>query len=149
MEGEKMEKKNVLTKLLAIAGTVLAWFTIALEVLFLVIRLVQSDRLLFVFPLVAPAGGLLLLWAAMRARSRRAIIGWGVAVAAGSPIAAFGLFMFTWIALGGTGNVDPPGIFWLLMVLLLLAYTLAVVAMGVEGVLLLRDLFKTEETRAA
>ena len=152
LEGEKMEKKNGLTKFLAIAGTALAWFPIAAPVLLSAAFLGRSGRLrldylmpaeLFLFAL---AGGLLLFWAATRARSRRAIIGWGVAAAAGILAAGQGLAVVSGLA---SGEREPAGWWWALVVLSLALYTLAVAAIGVGGILLLRDLFRREEPRAA
>ena len=72
-----MEKKNVFTKILAITGTVLAWFPTLAPIILSVIASIATQRFLFdyLMPaelfLVAMAGGLLLLWAAFRARSRQ------------------------------------------------------------------------------
>jgi hypothetical protein len=147
-----MEKKSVLTKLLAIAGTVLAWFPIAAPLLLSALFLARSGRLRFdyLMPaelfLFALAGGLLLFWAATRARSRRAIIGWGVAAAAGILAPGQGLAVVSGLA---SGETEPTGLWWMLVVLSLGLYVVAVAAIGAGGILLLRDLFKKEEARAA
>ena len=84
-----MEKKNILTKILAIAGTALAWFPILAPVVLSIPGLIAERVFRFdylmpaeLFP-VALVGGGLLLGAALRARSRRGLIGWGLGIAAG------------------------------------------------------------------
>ena len=76
-----MEEKDVLTKMLAIAGTALVWFPNLAPVLLSVIGFITERMFRFdylmpaeLFP-VALVGGFLLLWAALRARSRRGLIG--------------------------------------------------------------------------
>jgi hypothetical protein len=73
----------------------------------------------------------LLLWAALRARSRQGITAWGLGIAAGS-IAVLMAF----------GDVEPGSLKWALVVGLLSAYSLAIVVMGVGGILLWKDLVK-------
>lgn len=147
-----MERKSVLTRILAIAGTVLAWFPIAAPVLFSAVGLVQSGQFRFdyLMPaelfLFALAGGLLLFWAARRARSRRAIIGWGVGIAAGILIGGQALAVASGLA---SGEREPTGIWWILVLLSLAVYILAVAAIGVGGVLLLRDLGRPVEKQTA
>jgi hypothetical protein len=89
------------------------------------------------FP-AALAGGGLLLWAALRARSRRRLIGWGLGIAVGLLVGGQVLAVVTGLA---SGEAGPAG-WWTIVLASIVAYSLAVVAMGVGGVLLLRDLFK-------
>ena len=70
-----MENKGVLTKILAIAGTVLVWLPILAPILFTTIRFIQRHMFRFdylmsaeLFPAVLVGGGIL-LWAALRAHS--------------------------------------------------------------------------------
>jgi RsiW-degrading membrane proteinase PrsW (M82 family) len=76
-------------------------------------------------------GGALLLWAAIRAKSRQGIITWGLGIAAVSIV-----------ILNSFGDVVPGSLEWAIVVGLLIAYSLAIVVMGVGGVLLWRVLFK-------
>jgi hypothetical protein len=62
-----MEKKDVLTKILAIVGTVLVWIPILAPVVFSVIRFIAQRRFRFdylmpaeLFPAALVGGGLLL-----------------------------------------------------------------------------------------
>ena len=143
---QHMEKKDVLTKILAIAGTALVWFPILAPVLLSVVviitgRLFRFDYLMPAefFP-VALAGGGLLMWAALRARSRQRLIGWGLGIAAGFLAGGQVLAVVTGLASGAT---EPTGWWWMLVLVSLVMYSLALVAMGVGGMLLLRDLFTT------
>ncbi len=139
-----MEKKDILTKVLAIVGTALAWFPILAPVVVSVIAFMAERMLRFdylmpaeLFP-AALAGGGLLLWAALRARSRRGIIGWGLGAAAGLLVGGQALAVVTGLA---SGDTEPAGWQWALVLASLAAFSLALVAIGTGGVLLVRDLF--------
>ena len=132
-----MEKKDTLSKILAIVGTVLVWIPILAPVVFGFVSLGMDGiyRFDYLMPaelgILAFVGGALLLWGAIRAKSRQGIIAWGLGIAAGS-IAVLMAF----------GDVEPGSLEWAIVVGLLIAYSLAIVVMGVGGVLLWRDLFK-------
>ena len=140
-----MGKRNVLTKTLAIVGTALAWFPILAPVLLSAIVLIT--RHLFRFDYLMPAelfpfalvGGGLLIWAALRARSHQRLIGWGLGIAAGMLIGGQALAVVTGLA---SGETEPIGWWWALVLASLVIFSLALVAMGIGGILLLRDLFK-------
>jgi len=140
-----MEKKGVFTKILAIVGTVLVWLPIVAPVIFSVAAWIEGRRFRFdylmpaeLFP-AALVGGGLLLWAALRARSRRGLIAWGLGIAAGLLVGGQVLAVVTGLASGAT---EPTGWWWGLVLGSLVVYSLALIAIGVGGVLLLRDLFK-------
>jgi hypothetical protein len=140
-----MEKKGVLTKILAIVGTVLVWFPILAPILLSAIisikmRIFQFDYLMpaELFP-AALAGGGLLIWAALRAHSRWKLIGWGLGIAAGLLVGGQALAELTGLA---SGETEPAGAWWVLLLTSLFVYTLAVLGTGLGGVLLLRELFK-------
>jgi len=146
-----MEKKDVLTKALAVVGTVLVWFpifaTLATSVVgTIAARVFRFDYLMpaELFP-VAFVGGGLLMWAALRARSRRGLIGWGLGAAVGLLLGNFALAAVTGLA---SGETEPAGWPWALVVASIVIYSLALVEIGVAGVLLVRDLFQPG-TRAA
>ena len=139
-----MEKKGPLTKGLAVVGTALVWFPILATVLTAALaligeRVLRIDYLmpaeLFPFALV---GGGLLMWAALRAHSRRRPIAWGLAVAVGLLIAGQVLATVTGLA---SGETEPTGWWWALVVASLVLYTFALVEIGTAGVLLVRDVF--------
>ena len=141
-----MEKKGVLTKILAIVGTVLVWFPILAPVL-LSVAVITRERM-FRFDYLMPAelfpatlvGGCLLIWAALRARSRRRLLGWGLGIATGSLAGGQVLAVITGLA---SGEIEPAGWWWALVLASIVIYSLALVVMGVGGLLLLGDLFKT------
>ncbi len=141
-----MANKGTLTRVLAIVGTVLAWLPILAPILLSVAALIDRGRFLFdylmpaeMFP-VALAGGGLLLWAALRARSRRKLFGWGLGVETGLLVGGQALAVVTGLA---SGETAPGGWQWALVVAAIAGYCLAVIAVGVGGVLLLRDLFRS------
>jgi hypothetical protein len=140
-----MEKKGVLTKILAITGTVLVWLPLLAPVLFSAARIIQGRIFRFdylmpaeLFP-VALAGGGLLIWGALRARAQRRLIGWGLGIAAGLLVGGQALAVVTGLA---SGETEPAGWQWALVLTSIGVYALALVGTGVGGILLLRDLFK-------
>ncbi len=141
-----MEKKDAFTKILAIVGTVLAWFPILAPVLLSAATMAQGRMFRFdylmpaeLFP-VALVGGCLLVWATLRARSHLNLIGWGLGIAVGSLVGGQGLAVVTGLA---SGETEPAGWQWALVLASIVVYSLALVAMSVGGLLLLRDLWKT------
>lgn len=143
-----MENKGVLTRILAIAGTVLVWLPILAPILFSAISLIADD--IFRFDYLMPAelglfafgGGILLLVAATRARSHVKLIGWGLGIAFVMVIGGQALAVLTGLA---SGAIEPTGWQWILVLGSLAVYSLAIVAMGVGGILLLRGLFKPRQ----
>jgi len=140
-----MQNKNLLTKILAIAGTVLVWFPILVPVLFALERLVRAHRFMLdylipaeLFPLVL-VGGLLLLWAALRMRAYRGLVAWALGAAVVLLVAGQGLAVLTGLA---SGETEPTGWPWALVFGSIVGYILAVIVLGVGGILLLRRLFK-------
>jgi hypothetical protein len=140
-----MENKGTLTKILAIAGTLLVWLPLLAPIIFSTALFARAQMFRFdylmpaeLFP-VALGGGLLLLWAAIRARSQRAVIGWGLGIAVGLLFGSQALAVVTGLASGETEATGWP---WALVLGALIAYILALILVGVGGVLLLRDLYK-------
>jgi hypothetical protein len=140
-----MEKKGILTKVLAIVGTVLAWIPVLAPVLLSTALLIQARmfRLDYLMPAelfpVALVGGCLLLWAALRAHSRRGLIGGSLGSAVILLVGGQALAVVTGLA---SGRTEPTGWPWALVLAALVLFILALVVLGVGGVLLLRDLFK-------
>lgn len=140
-----MEKRGVFTKILAILGTALVWFPILAPVLIGVVFSINTRTLRFDFLMpvelfmVALIGGGLLIWAALRARLHWRLIGWGLGIAAGMLVGGQVLAEVTGLA---SGEAEPVGWVWALVLASLVVYSLAIVAIGIGGLLLLRDLFK-------
>jgi hypothetical protein len=135
--------KDILTKILALAGTALVWLPILATLITALFGSLQSRELRFdylmpaeLFPAVL-VGGLLLLWATWRAhrRTRQVLAclgGMAAVLLAGALLAsASGL---------ASGQREPAGWPWALVLGSITAYTLLVIVLGVTGVLLLRDL---------
>jgi hypothetical protein len=140
-----MDTKVAVTKIMAIAGTVCVWFAVLAPFLFSAARLIVDHIFRFdflmpaeLFP-AAVAGGALLLWAALRSKKRRGLIGGGFGGAVLLLVGGQEIAVLTGLA---SGETEPAGGWWLLVVGMLVAYWLALVITGVGGVLLLRDLFK-------
>jgi hypothetical protein len=140
-----MEKGGFLTKFLAVTGAVLVWFPILVPVALSIIAIITERRFLFdflmpaeLFPL-AFAGGALLAWAAWRMQSRFRFFAWGLGTAVGALAASQGLAVLTGLA---SGETEPAGWPLALVSASLIIYTLAVIAIGVGGVHMLRDLLK-------
>lgn len=140
-----MEKKNTFTKILAITGTILAWFPLLAPVIFGVVSLMTDGIFRFdylmpaeLFP-VAMVGGGLLLWAALREKRRRGWVGGGLAAAVLLLVGGQALAMVSGLA---SGETEPSGLWFGVVVGSLVTYILALVAVGVGGILLLRDLYK-------
>jgi len=122
------------------------WFPILAPVLLSVAVIIKGR--MFRFDYLMPAelfpatlvGGCLLLWAALRARSRRRLIGWGLGIAVGSLVGGQVLAVVTGLA---SGETEPAGWWWALVLASLVVYSLALAVIGVGGLLLLGDLFKT------
>jgi hypothetical protein len=147
-----MEKRSVLTRILAIVGTILVWLPVVAPFLFSVLHFVRSGRFLLdylmpaeLFAVVLVGGGVL-LWAALRARSQRALIAGGLGAAVAFLVAGQALAVATGLA---SGEMEPTGFWWALVVASLALYIAGVVVVGVGGVLLVRDLFRGERLVAA
>lgn len=140
-----MGKRDVFTKILAITGSVLVWLPILAPLIFGLIALIQRGRFLFdylmpaeLFPVVL-AGGVLLLWAAFRARLEKRLIGWGLGIAVGILVIGQVLAVVTGLA---SGEREAVGIWWILVLASLAVYSLAVIVIGIGGVRLVRGLYK-------
>ncbi len=141
-----MENRNLLTKVLAVVGTVLVWLPVLAPLFFSVLHFMRARRFLLdylmpaeLFPVVLVGGGLL-LWAAVRLRSHRALIGGALGAAVGLLVVGQALAVATGVA---SGETEPTG--WPLALVMgsIVAYILAVIAIGVGGESLLHNLFDT------
>ncbi len=139
-----MGRTGVFTKALATVGVVLAWFPIAITLAVALVRLAADQRFRVdylmpaeLFP-VAVAGSGLLWWAALRARSRRRVIGWGLAAMLALLVGGQALAVATGLASGAT---EPAGWPWALAVASIAGYTLALIVVAAAGALLVRDVY--------
>ena len=139
-----MEKKILFSKVLAIAGTVLAGFPILATVATSIIGSAIKGTFLFdyLMPaelfLVALAGGLLLLWVALRVRLlRRPVI---IGLVAACVFLAASQLTAVWSGLAH-GDTEPAGFMWGLVIAFLVLYTAAVIELAVTGIVLTRKIF--------
>ena len=138
-----MNEKNILTRILASAGTLLVWFPILAPTILSAVVIVTNHT--FRFDYLMPAeffpfafgGGGLLLWSALRAHSRRRLIGWGLTVSVVVLVGGQVLAEATGLA---SGRIAPTGLWWILILASLGLYSLGLVAMGIGGVALLTDM---------
>jgi len=136
-----MDRKGVLTRVLAVVGTILAWIPILFAALTSIVGTISSRMFRFdylmpaeLFP-IAFVGALLLLWAARRARSHQKLIGWGF----GSAIAFLGGGQLYAVVSGlASGATEPTGWVWALVMSLVALYSLALIEIGIAGILLVR-----------
>ena len=141
-----MDQKPVLTKILAITGTILVWLTLLAPVIFWllfslrrrVFSLEHFDYLMpaELFPVVL-VGGALLVWAALRARKYIKLVAGGLSLAIVALFSVQALAVLTGLAHGDT---QPGGWEWALVMGMLVIYILALLLLGIAGVLLLRAL---------
>jgi hypothetical protein len=145
-----MSNKGRLTKTLAMAGTTLAWLPVIAMVFITGAMLIRRGE--FHVDYLIPAelfpvflgGGLLLLWAAIRAKRYRMWIGVGLGAAVFFLVAGQGIAVATGLATGAT----RPGSWQSTVVLgAIILYDLAVIAVGVGGILLIKNLFQKSTTK--
>jgi len=138
-----MEKGITFTRILAVVGTILTGFPILATVVTSIVGSVLRGVFLFDYLMpaelffVALAGGLLLLWAALRIRVFRkpvifGLTGMCVFLAASQVIA-----LVSGLA---QGDIEPAGFVWILVVSLIVLYTLAVIELMVVGIVMTKKL---------
>ena len=140
-----MEKRDTLTKILAVAGTVLVGLPLAAPLVFSLIALFAMGIFRFdylmpaeLFPLVLIGGGTL-IWAAFRAKHYLRLIGGCIAAAVALLVGSQLLATLTGLA---SGAIEPQGVWWVLTLGGILLSDLGVLGAVVGGILLLRHLFK-------
>ena len=137
-----MEKKTLFTRILAIVGFVFVWLIILAPFFFAIFSLVRGGGFRFDYLMPAElfvgvlAGGFLLLWAALRARSRVKWISWALILAVLVLVGGQSLAVVTGLADGTSGEGWFPVVLGMIVL-----YDLLVVALGLGGWYLMRDLF--------
>jgi hypothetical protein len=141
-----MDKKSIFTKILAILGTILVWLTLLAPVFFWllfslrrgVLTLNDFDYLIpaELFPLALVGAGLL-VWAALRARRYLKLIAGSLSLAIVALFSGQLLAVLTGLA---SGETKPGGWQWAVVVGAIVVYILALVILGVGGMLLVREL---------
>jgi hypothetical protein len=141
-----MNNKASVTKLLAVAGTVLAWIPILFTILTSVIGTARSGMFRFdylmpaeLFP-IALVGALLLLLAARRAHSHLRPIGWSFGAAVAFLVGSQTIAVVSGLA---SGAIEPSGWIWALVITSIALFSLALVALGIAGILLVKKLYSS------
>jgi hypothetical protein len=140
-----MEKKSILTRILAIAGTILVWFPILAPILLSIIHFLQ--RQIWRFDYLMPAelffsfllGSGLLLSATLRAHSYAKPVAWGLGIAVLMLLGSQAIAEITGLA---SGEMEPAGLWWMLVITMLIVYIASIILVGSAGALLLKGLFK-------
>lgn len=139
-----MPGRNLFTKILAVAGTLLAWVPLLAPILFSAVALIQQRRLRLdylmpaeLFP-VALVGGALLIWSSLRARSHTRLLLWSMLASIILLVGSQGVAVLSGLASGAT---EPAGLWFSVVLAMLLLYVAALIAVGIGGTLLLRELF--------
>jgi len=145
VKGAFMGKRDILTKVLAVAGTVLTAFPLLAPLIIAVLhfnveRGFRVDWFIpaELFPVVL-MGGLFLLWAALRARLQRKWIAWCLGLAMLFLFGGQGLAVVTGLA---SGKIAAQGVWWIAVLATIALYVICVAALTVNGILMLRGLFR-------
>lgn len=140
-----MGKRDIITKLLAIFGTLLVWFPILAPIVLGINRVIRGSKFLVdylmpaeLFPVVV-VGAALLLFASFRSHLYWRLIEYSLGAALAFLVGGQVLAFATGLA---SGKIEAAGWQWALVLGSIIAYTLAVVVLGISGLLLLLDLFK-------
>ena len=146
-----MKKGNILKKVLAVSGTVLVFLPLLSTVATAVIHSLSVGR--FQLDYLMPAelffvvfiGALLLLWAALWARLYRPhiVIGTCCAVAL-----FFGMQIIASASGLATGETAPDGWAWYAVLATLALYVVAIVWLGIAGILLSKRLYALKPAEA-
>jgi hypothetical protein len=141
-----MDNKASVTKLLAVAGTVLAWIPILFTILTSVVGTARSGTLRFdylmpaeLFP-IALVGALLLLLAARRAHSHLRPIRWSFGAAVAFIVGGQAIAVVSGLA---SGAIEPSGWIWAVVIASIALFSLALVALGIAGILLVKKLYSS------
>ncbi len=139
-----MKKNSLLTKILAVTGTMLVWLPVLAPIIFTLIRISRGGPLMIdwlmpaeLFPAVLLGGGLI-LWAALRAHLQVKLTAWSLGLAIGMLVGGQCLAVVSGLA---SGETEADGLWWGLVLTSLLIYTLAVISIGIGGILLIKNLY--------
>ncbi len=140
-----MKNRDVLATSLAVVGTALVWIPVLAPLLLSVAHGIAGKVLRFdylmpaeLFPLALGGGGIL-FWVTIRVHSHKRMVGSALAIAVFLLVGGQVLAVVTGLA---SGTIEPSGWRWALVLTTLAGYSLAVVALGIGGLLLVRELLK-------
>ena len=140
-----MKNKSRITRIMAIAGTVLVGLPLAFMIITSVVGSIMSRKFLMDYFIPAElfflvlAGALLLTWAAVRSRLYLKPLIWIIAVGLAALVGSQGIAMASGL---GTGDREAAGFWFVLVIIIYALYVIGVIALLVLGVLLSRALIK-------
>jgi len=140
-----MKNNSLLNKILTISGLTLVWLPILIPLVFLVVHLISTGSFLFDFLMPAELGLMvfigagLLMWASISNHTRIKWIAWGYGIAVVLLLGGQGLAVLTGLA---SGDIAASGWKYNLVLGMMIGYDLAVVALGLGGIMLAIDLFR-------
>jgi len=138
-----MNNKTIVTRVLAIAGTMLVWIPILFMIVTSVVGSIASGRFLcdFLIPaelfMVELVGAVLLFWAAYRSRVCLKAVGWNCGALI---LLLFGGMMIAQVSGLASGAAEPKGILFIITIGAFILYTASVVLLGIAGIALVRGL---------
>lgn len=139
-----MKNSERITKSLAVLGSILVWFPLLVPFIFGGIGFIESGRLNIDFLIPAeifyvPFSGMVaLLWAAVRAKMRRGLIGWSFAATLVFLTVSLATAQWTGLA---DGSVPEGGWQSTLVFGLFGIFLIALIVCAIGGILLLRDVY--------
>jgi hypothetical protein len=142
-----MEKKRVFSLVLAILGTTLLWLPIVFMVITAIIGSIGAQRFMCDYMIPAEVGFLViggaaaLLWAAIRERKFIKPVVWIIGITVVLILGCTGLAAASGLASGRVQETDVPGVL-LVVQAALIGYDVAVAAMGVVGILMIKEFAK-------
>jgi hypothetical protein len=146
-----MKNQNILSKILAIVGTVWVWIPFAAPILFSIISLLSDGKFRFdyLMPaelfLFALAGGALLVWAAIRIKAHLKLVAWGLVIAIALMVGSQGIAVLTGLA---KGKIQANGWQFVLVLGMIIASYVGIILVGIGGIQIVRDLFSKNGTGA-
>ena len=143
-----MGKRDLFTKILAILGTLVVWLVLLSPVIFSGLFYLRSNQ--FHFDYLMPAefspaaliGGILLFWAALRAKSHSRSIAWGILMAIFCLTAGQVYAVYSGLA---SGETEAAGLPWIIVLASLALYGLGLLITGWGGLKLLGVLSKKKK----
>jgi hypothetical protein len=144
---QPIPRKDRFTKILTFSGTFLVILPILAPVVFALLFFLRSGRFHFdylmpaeLFPMVL-VGGILLIWAALRARSHLKLIGWSFGLMFAFLFGGQLIAVVSGLASGRTEITSP---WWAVVLAALGGYCFLVLLMAIGGILILRELFQNK-----
>jgi len=140
-----MQRKDLLTRILAVSGTVLVWIPLLAPLFFSILHLIRSGQLIFDYLMPAELfivvlmGAGLLLWASLRVHAYTRLIAWSLGIGMAFLIGSQALAVASGLA---SGEIEPTGAVWILVLSMIVIYTLAVAALAMVGIILLQIVFR-------